>query len=196
LHLLFFLRFLQLGTITITGFIYCWLVWHHTHHFCVYSPKFCTNEELSYVPVLWEYKLVIGACILAFLESYISNAWLIHGRRTPNYRAVCWTTGAVAIVFAQASRAILSNPSTSLYCWFLAVPTSIKASVEERNCTVVVDGYVTLLIATGLTFLIFFMSAMAVFAHRRANKIDRLPEASAVAGPAQREDEKESLLTV
>jgi hypothetical protein len=60
-QMLFFLRFVQLGTITIAGFIYCWLVWHHNNHYCAYHPRLCTREELRNVPVLWEYYLVIGA---------------------------------------------------------------------------------------------------------------------------------------
>jgi hypothetical protein len=50
-----------LGTITITGFIYGWLMWQHAHHYCAYFPTYCTKEESSQVLILWEYKLVLGA---------------------------------------------------------------------------------------------------------------------------------------
>jgi hypothetical protein len=61
LHLLFFLRFIQLGSVTIAGFIYCYLVWHHNNHLCVYYPRQCTPWEMSNIEVPWEYKVVISA---------------------------------------------------------------------------------------------------------------------------------------
>jgi hypothetical protein len=61
LHLLFFFRFIQLGSITITGFIYCYLAWHHNNHYCAYYPNYCTAEQKTQVKVLWEYKVAIAA---------------------------------------------------------------------------------------------------------------------------------------
>ena len=61
LHLLFFFRFIQLGSVTITGFIYCYLVWHHDNHYCSFYPRSCTPEQLSYVKVPWEYIVTITA---------------------------------------------------------------------------------------------------------------------------------------
>ena len=61
LHLLFFFRFIQLGSVTITGFIYCYLAWHHNNHYCVYYPNNCTAEQRSQVEIPWEYKVTIAA---------------------------------------------------------------------------------------------------------------------------------------
>jgi hypothetical protein len=60
LHLLFFFRFIQLGSVTITGFIYCYLTWHHNNHYCAYHPRSCTAEQRSQVIAPWEYKVTIG----------------------------------------------------------------------------------------------------------------------------------------
>ena len=60
-HLLFFIRFIQLGSVAFTTFIYCYLVWQHNHHYCVYYPSSCTALERSYVQVPWESKIVIAA---------------------------------------------------------------------------------------------------------------------------------------
>jgi hypothetical protein len=61
LHLLSFLRFVQLGAVTIAGYVYCKLVWHHNNHYCAYHPWACTIEQMSNVKVPWEYKLVLTA---------------------------------------------------------------------------------------------------------------------------------------
>jgi hypothetical protein len=61
LHILFFFRFIQLGSVTVTGFIYCYLAWHHNNHYCAFYPRYCTAEGLSQVKVLWEYKVTIAA---------------------------------------------------------------------------------------------------------------------------------------
>jgi hypothetical protein len=61
LHLLFFFRFIQLGSVTITGFIYCYLVWHHNNHYCAYYPRSCTAGQMNQVKVPWEYEVAIGA---------------------------------------------------------------------------------------------------------------------------------------
>jgi hypothetical protein len=61
LHILFFFRFVQLGSATITGFIYCYLTWHHNNHYCAFYPRYCTAEGLSQVKVPWEYKVTIAA---------------------------------------------------------------------------------------------------------------------------------------
>jgi len=176
-HLLLFFRFIQLGSVTITGFIYCYLVWHHNNHFCSYHPQRCTAEELSYTEVPWEFKVVITACTLAFLESYFSTTFFIH-RRQINYRSLLLTTVPVAVFFGFAYRVLSIHPSTSLYCWFLGVPGSIKSDVEKKNCVIVVDGYVSLSIAAGFTAFIPLMSAFVVI-YRSSTRRIMLPTEAA-----------------
>ena len=54
----------------------------------------------------------------------------------------------VTTCMAFACGAIFRNPSLSMYCWFLQIPESLRSNVEEKNCVIVVDGYVSLSIAT------------------------------------------------
>jgi len=162
LHLLFFFRFIQLGSVTITGFIYCYLAWHHNNHYCAYYPRNCTPEQRGLANVPWEYKVAIAACTLAFLESYISTASLLHRQTMPKYRMLLCTMIPVTTFIGFACGAIFRNPSTSMYCWFLQIPQSLKSNVEEKNCVIVVDGWVSLSIATGFTAFIFLMSAIVV----------------------------------
>ena len=61
LHLLFFFRFIQLGSVAVTGFVYCYLTWHHNNHYCAFYPLYCDAEGLSQVQVPWEYKVTIAA---------------------------------------------------------------------------------------------------------------------------------------
>jgi len=172
LHFLFFLRFIQLGSATITGFIYCYLTWHHNNHYCAFYPNRCTLEGLSQVKVPWEYKVTIAACTLAFLESYIYTASLLHRQAMPNYRILFCTMLPVTALIGFACRAIIRNPSTSAWCWFLHLPVSVQSNVEEKNCVIVSDGYVSLSIVTGFTAFIFLMSAIVVIhTHMRRERI-------------------------
>jgi hypothetical protein len=83
LHLLFFFRFIQLGSVTIAGFIYCYLAWHHNNHYCAYYPRYCTAEQRTQVKVLWEYKVAIAAvrpiCYLlqGFQVTFCASALLL-----------------------------------------------------------------------------------------------------------------------
>jgi len=61
LQVLFTLRFFQLGAIALTLFIYSYLTWHHTHHYCAFYAFECTPSQLDYVAVPWEYIYVITA---------------------------------------------------------------------------------------------------------------------------------------
>jgi len=160
LHLLFFFRFIQLGSVTITGFIYCYLVWHHNNHYCAYYPRNCTATQMNQVNIPWEYKAVIAACTFAFLESYMSTVSFLHRQTMPSYRILFCTMLPVTAFIGFACGAIFRNPSTSMYCWFLHIPGSLNSDVAEKNCVIVVDGYVSLSIATGFTSFIFLMSAI------------------------------------
>jgi hypothetical protein len=167
---LFFLRFIQLGSVTVTGFIYCYLVWLHNNHYCVYYPHQCTALQLSYVRVPWEYYLVITTCILAFLESFISTAFYLNRGQTPTYRSLLLTMSPVTVLFGLASLVIFKNPSTSGICWFFEVPTSLMSNVEERNCLMIVDGYVALSIAacfTGFLFLAAIIPVLSQYMRKR-----------------------------
>jgi len=78
----------------------------------------------------------------------------------------------VTALIGFACGAIFRNPSTSGYCWFLQIPGSLQSNVEEKNCVIVVDGYVSLSIATGFTAFIFLMSAIVVvYTYMRRERI-------------------------
>jgi len=81
-----------------------------------------------------------------------------------------------------ACTAIFQNPSTSMFCWFLQIPGSLVSNVEEKNCVIVVDGYVSLSIATGFTFFIFLMSAIVVVYTSTQKKRIMLPLESGEKG--------------
>ena len=87
-------------------------------------------------------------CTLAFLESYISTASFLHRQTMPNYQILLRTMLPVTSFIGFACTAIFQNPSTSMFCWFLQIPGSLVSNVEEKNCVIVVDGYVSLSIAT------------------------------------------------
>jgi hypothetical protein len=76
------------------------------------------------------------------------TASFLHRRAMPNYRILLCTMLPVTTLIGFACGAILLNASTSAYCWFLQIPESIQSNVEEKNCVIVVDGYVSLSIAT------------------------------------------------
>jgi hypothetical protein len=96
------------------------------------------------------------------LESYISTVSFLHRKIMPNYQILLRTMLPVTAFIGFACGAIFRNPSTSMYCWFLQIPGSVRSNVEEKNCVIVVDGYVSLSIATGFTGFIFLMSAIVV----------------------------------
>jgi hypothetical protein len=172
LHILFFFRFIQLGSVAITGFIYCYLTWHHNNHYCAFYPRNCTAEGLSQVRVPWEYKVTIAACTLAFLESYIYTTSFLHRQAMPNHRVLLCSMLPVTTLIGFACGAIFRNPATSAFCWFLQIPGSLRSNVEEKNCVIVVDGYVSLSIATGFTAFIFLMSAIVVvYTHMKRERI-------------------------
>jgi len=58
-----------------------------------------------------------------------------------------------------------------MYCWFLQIPGSVRSNVEEKNCVIVVDGYVSLSIATGFTAFIYLMSVIMVHTSTRQKRI-------------------------
>jgi hypothetical protein len=58
-HLVFFLRFIQLGATVINGFIWSYLAWSH-NHYCAWYPLGCTNEQLRWAQVPWQYILMIA----------------------------------------------------------------------------------------------------------------------------------------
>lgn len=58
LVIFFLFRFCQIAAVSIGGFIYSYLIWHHTHHYCVYYPNTCWPNEMANVKVPWQYILV------------------------------------------------------------------------------------------------------------------------------------------
>jgi len=87
-------------------------------------------------------------CTLAFLESYISAAAFLHKLQMPSYRSILFSTAPVAGVFGFAWDAVLKHPSASMWCPFTRITGSYTASVGEKQCVIVTDGYVALGIAT------------------------------------------------
>jgi hypothetical protein len=53
------LRYIQLGTIVIVGYVFCYLVWMHNHHACKWYPNWCTDIEKANANVPWEYIVMI-----------------------------------------------------------------------------------------------------------------------------------------
>lgn len=58
-HVLFFLRWMQLGATTINGYIFCYLVWSHNNHYCAWHPQSCTLEQKESAQVPWQFILMI-----------------------------------------------------------------------------------------------------------------------------------------
>src|SRR5271154_6008640 len=79
-HVLFFLRFMQLGATTVNGFIFCYLVWSHNNHYCAYYPHSCTLQQKESAQVPWEYILMITVvrscqCRMLIWVSAPSPSW-------------------------------------------------------------------------------------------------------------------------
>jgi hypothetical protein len=109
----------------------------------------------------------------------------------PNYRRILYTMIPVTIFMAFACGSIFRNPSTSSFCWFLQIPGSVMSNVEEKNCVILVDGYVTLSIATGFTAFICLMSTLiVVYQSMRKGRVMLPDEPSSGAQPGEIEDEK------
>ena len=68
LQVLFFLRFIQLGSAVMTGYIFCFLVWFHNNHFCTLYPYDCSPLQREVVKVPW-------AEIFMVLTVYIPTLW-------------------------------------------------------------------------------------------------------------------------
>src|ERR1700689_5358257 len=105
----------------------------------------CTSDMLPFAGVSSDF---LCQCTLAFLESYISTISFLHRQIMPNYRILLCTMLPVTAFIGFACGVIFRNPSTSMFCWFLQIPGSVGSNVEEKNCVIVVDGYVSLSIAT------------------------------------------------
>lgn len=66
-HLIHFFRFFQILTVSIMGYIYCYLVWNHNYHYCVWYPQNCTPAELENVKVPWAEILMITTVLSLFV---------------------------------------------------------------------------------------------------------------------------------
>lgn len=52
-HLVHLLRFFQLGSTAIAGFIYCFLTFWHNNHYCTFYPSLCTASQMKDINVPW-----------------------------------------------------------------------------------------------------------------------------------------------
>lgn len=61
LYMLYLLRFIQLASTTISGYIWCYLVWSHNNHYCAWYPWNCTDDQKQWVKVPWQFIFMIVA---------------------------------------------------------------------------------------------------------------------------------------
>ena len=80
------------------------------------------------------------------MENYFSTALSLHWKKSPKCFILICTTLPVAILYSVAYYNVLNIPGVVDMCYFLSVPQDVKANVEKRFCTLVVDARV----ATGI----------------------------------------------
>jgi hypothetical protein len=59
LHCISILRYIQLGTIVIVGYVFCYLVWMRNHHPCKWNTYYCTDIGKANADVPWQYICMI-----------------------------------------------------------------------------------------------------------------------------------------
>jgi hypothetical protein len=76
------------------------------------------------------------------LESYISSARVLYSKKSPKCFDLICTTATVALFYSVAYFAVVDIPGLTDICYFNSIPQDLKANVEERLCTLVVDARV------------------------------------------------------
>jgi len=159
LQILFFLRFIQLGSTVLTGFIACYFVWWHDR----------LHDEIPS-----GLTIVICACSLAFLESYITSAYAHSKRdRNPNYKLLLRTTVPSAIAMAYGYWSLRQVPFVRKWCegdnWFRPVAYGADVGIEEHHCALTCDIIVTGAIALSFTLFLAVFAIVGVVGENREN---------------------------
>lgn len=136
------LRYIQLGTIVIVGYVFCYLVWMHNHHACKWYPNWCTDIEKANANVPWEYIVMITVLSTAFLENYLSMT-----QTKPNYLHMLCVTALIAVAISIAYFLVTSIPGITDMCYYNQIPPNARGKVEVRFCPMVVDARVCCAIA-------------------------------------------------
>jgi hypothetical protein len=194
LSTLFVLRFLQLAASAIAGFIYCYLVWHHTNHYCVYYPGWCTAGELKNARVPYQYMLVTGTGIACFLNILITTIYFITVTKKVIYPILLLADGIILGLYSACLKLVFGVPGSPYWCYFFETPRDMRGNVAARNCVIVQDGKGTLavvvyvfhtshpsllfvekrrsadLVTSGLTGFVVMLSGIMTLKERRASK--------------------------
>ncbi|KAH0547931.1 hypothetical protein GP486_008328, partial [Trichoglossum hirsutum] len=121
-QVLFFLRFVQLGAVVLTGFVAIYFVWWHE----------LLREEVPRGLVV-----LICSLIPAFLESYITTAYSLYKREAqPDYTRLLFTAGAATAISSYGYLSLRKVPYVREWCegdkW-----APMNDIVEKRNCPLV-----------------------------------------------------------
>jgi len=158
LQILFFLRFIQLGSTVLTGFIACYFVWWHDR----------LHDKIPQGLII-----VICTCSLAFFESYISSAYALSKRaRYPNYELLLNTTIPSALAMSWGYWSLRQVPFVREWCegdnWFRPVVMyNSDAGVEEHHCALTCDIIITGAIALSFTVFIALFAILGVVRESR-----------------------------
>ncbi|KAH8595428.1 hypothetical protein B0O99DRAFT_686847 [Bisporella sp. PMI_857] len=148
---LFFLRFIQQGSLVLTGFVAIYFVWWH-------------NRLEDKVPR--ELVLLITTCSLTFIENYTSTALSIYRREVkPNHILLFKTSIPCSFGMLIAYYSLRQIPFIRTWCegdnWFAPVSRGRNSNIEQHHCaltcTIIAAGAVALL----FTFLISIFTCIA-----------------------------------
>ncbi|RPB01895.1 hypothetical protein L873DRAFT_560572 [Choiromyces venosus 120613-1] len=160
LSIFFVLRFLQLAASAITGFIYCYLIWHHNNHYCVYYPSRCSPAEKRNVDIPYQYILITAAVCLCFINILATTIYFINVAEKIVYPVLVVTDGIVLAVYAAGLITIFRVPGSSFWCNWFETPTDPRASVVARNCVISQDGKGALAFVVGLTGILLIFAIL------------------------------------
>ncbi|PWW79764.1 hypothetical protein C7212DRAFT_360962 [Tuber magnatum] len=160
LSVFFILRFLQLAASAITGFIYCYLIWHHNNHYCVYYPFECLRREKLNADIPYQYILITVAGVLCFTNILATTIYFITIAEKIIYPVLVITDGIVLATYIAGLVSVFRVPGSHSWCYYFAVPQDPRANVAEKNCVIGQDGKGALACAVGLTALVLILAIL------------------------------------
>jgi len=174
-----FLRFIQLGSTVLTGFIACYFVWWHN----------VLHDEVPSGLIS-----IICACCIAFSENYVSSAYSLSKQdKSLDYRFLLMSTLPSAVAMSGGYYSLRQVPFVRKWCegdnWFQPTTVSrnnawpgtyrkVDPGVEQHHCALTCDIIITGAIALFCAILIALFAVVGLVRQNRAGsiKLDDRPE--------------------